>query len=423
MRIFLFLLLFFFSNDIHASNIQNNKECITKYVTIDLNFSGAGNSTCEVISSDHIRISVVPESKESINPSPWYAFRKSKNTKKILVELSYGEYEHRYFPKIKKTNGNWEKINERDILIKNDGKNVLINLYPSKESQYISSQELITEDWYEDWYVTLKENNFLRSKIVGYSVQNRPIKAFFSNENINNPYIFILGRQHPPEVSSVFAIKGFVNELIGNINLSEEFLSKYNIFFVPLMNPDGVENGFWRYNYNKKDLNRDWDNFFQPETNSVKNFLDNLKNRNQPILYIDFHSTYKNIFYISDAQLTNSHPNFLLNWLEKSRLELSKIGYNFSIKESYTKSNKVSKNYFHNKYNIPSMTYEVSDTEERSKITKSSKILARNLITILLNPENKIIDMEERKGFEPSRRLPAYTLSKRAPSTTRPPLQ
>ena len=24
----------------------------------------------------------------------------SKNTKKILVELSYGEYEHRYFPKI-----------------------------------------------------------------------------------------------------------------------------------------------------------------------------------------------------------------------------------------------------------------------------------------------------------------------------------
>jgi murein tripeptide amidase MpaA len=247
---------------------------------------------------------------------------------------------------------------------------------------------LITEDWYEDWYKILKKSKFLKSRIIGYSVQNRPIKAFFSNENINNPYIFILGRQHPPEVSSVFAIKGFVNELIGNIDLSEKFLLKYNIFFVPLMNPDGVENGFWRYNYNKKDLNRDWDNFFQPETYSVKNFLDNLKNRNQPILYIDFHSTYKNVFYISDAELKNSEQNFLLNWLEKSRLELSKIGYNFSIKESYTKSNKISKNYFHNKYNIPSMTYEVSDTEERSKITKSSKILARNLITILLDPEN-----------------------------------
>ena len=422
MRVFLFLSLFFVCDYTFASIKQDSQKCTTDLVTIDFNFSGGGNSVCEVISSDHIKILVKPESKDSINPSPWYAFRKSKHIKKILLELDYGEYEHRYFPKIKKINGNWKKIDEIDVLVKNDGKNVLINLYPSKESQYISSQELITKDWYEDWYVTLKENNFLKSKIVGYSVQNRPIKAFFSNENINNPFILILGRQHPPEVSSVFAIKGFVNELIGNINLSEKFLSKYNIFFVPLMNPDGVENGFWRYNYNKKDLNRDWDNFFQPETYSVKNFLDNLKNRNQPILYIDFHSTYKNIFYISDAQLTNSQPNFLLNWLEKSRLELSSIGYNFSIKESYTKSNKVSKNYFHNKYNIPSMTYEVSDTEERSIITRSSKILARNLITILLNPEDKIIDMAERKGFEPSRRLPVYTLSKRAPSTTRPPL-
>ena len=388
MRVFLFLSLFFVCDYTFASIKEDSQKCTTDLVTIDFNFSGGGNSVCEVISSDHIKILVKPESKDSINPSPWYAFRKSKHIKKILLELDYGEYEHRYFPKIKKINSGWERLNKSDILIKNDGKNVFINFYPSREAQYISSQELITEDWYEDWYKILKKSKFLKSRIIGYSVQNRPIKAFFSNENINNPYIFILGRQHPPEVSSVFAIKSFVNELIGNINLSEEFLSKYNIFFVPLMNPDGVENGFWRYNYNKKDLNRDWDNFFQPETNSVKNFLDNLKNRNQPILYIDFHSTYKNIFYISDAQLTNSHPNFLLNWLEKSRLELSKIGYNFSIKESYTKSNKVSKNYFHNKYNIPSMTYEVSDTEERSKITISSKILARNLITILLDPEN-----------------------------------
>ena len=129
--------------------------CITEYVIIDFNFSGAGNAMCEVISSDHIKISVRPESKDSINPSPWYAFRKSKTTKKILVELSYGEYEHRYFPKIKKINGNWKKIDEIDVLVKNDGKNVLINLYPSKESQYISSQELITEDWYEDWYLSL----------------------------------------------------------------------------------------------------------------------------------------------------------------------------------------------------------------------------------------------------------------------------
>ena len=31
--------------------------------------------------------------------------------------------------------------------------------------------------------------------------------------------------------------------------------------------------------------------------------------------------------------------------------------------------------------------------------------------------------LAEREGFEPSIRFPIYTLSKRAPSTTRPPLQ
>jgi hypothetical protein len=33
------------------------------------------------------------------------------------------------------------------------------------------------------------------------------------------------------------------------------------------------------------------------------------------------------------------------------------------------------------------------------------------------------LEMAERKGFEPLRRFPAYTLSRRAPSTTRPPLR
>ena len=33
-----------------------------------------------------------------------------------------------------------------------------------------------------------------------------------------------------------------------------------------------------------------------------------------------------------------------------------------------------------------------------------------------------LILVADRQGFEPWRRLPAYTLSKRAPSTTRPPV-
>ena len=42
---------------------------------------------------------------------------------------------------------------------------------------------------------------------------------------------------------------------------------------------------------------------------------------------------------------------------------------------------------------------------------------------VKLSTKNKAYLMAERMGFEPMKELPLYTLSKRAPSTTRPPLR
>ena len=50
-----------------------------------------------------------------------------------------------------------------------------------------------------------------------------------------------------------------------------------------------------------------------------------------------------------------------------------------------------------------------------AKTTSPFKVLAA-----ISDDEN---EMAERQGFEPWRRFPAYTLSRRAPSTTRPPLR
>ena len=207
---------------------------------------------------------------------------------------------------------------------------------------------------------------------------------FFVEENTNNPYILILGRQHPPEVTGAIAIKSFVNELISKNDLSERFLDNYNIIFVPLMNPDGVENGYWRYNENKKDLNRDWGIFSQPETKSVNNKLINFKDDKKIEVFIDFHSTYKNIFYISDISESHKLQNFLKNWLNNSKPDLLKIDYDYKIVNSMSPNNGVSKNYIFNTYNIPSVTYEVSDVEDRDKIKKSSSILSKKLMQSLL---------------------------------------
>ena len=386
MRKILFFIIIFFISPLFASNLDKNKECSSDIVKIEFNFPGAGSLSCEVIKSDYIKIYINPEIDDSINPSPWFAIRKSEHSKSIKLELDYKNYTHRYYPKLSKDKKKWTKIDEIFISKKEDGKIVIIDFLPSNQKEYVASQELITDFWYDEWYNELESSGRVKREIIGFSVLRNPIHMFFAEKNTNNPYILILGRQHPPEVTGALAMKSFINELLTENFLTDSFLDRYNILFVPLMNPDGVMNGFWRYNANKKDLNRDWGNFTQPETDAVYKKLIKLSNK-KLVLFIDFHSTFKNIFYISDVLEDSSMKHFLRDWLGDSRDSLSEINYSYEIINSLNKDNGVSKNYIYNKYKIPSVTYEVSDNENRNIIQQSSSVLATNLMKLLLKIE------------------------------------
>lgn len=386
MRKILFFIIIFFISPLFASNPDKNKECSSDIVKIEFNFPGAGSLSCEVIKSDYIKIYINPEIDDSINPSPWFAIRKSEHSKSIKLELDYKNYKHRYYPKLSKDKKKWTKIDEIFISKKEDGKIVIIDFLPSNQKEYVASQELITDFWYDEWYNELESSGRVKREIIGFSVLRNPIHMFFAEKNTNNPYILVLGRQHPPEVTGALAMKSFINELLTENFLTDSFLDRYNILFVPLMNPDGVMNGFWRYNANKKDLNRDWGNFTQPETDAVYKKLIKLSNK-KLVLFIDFHSTFKNIFYISDVLEDSSMKHFLRDWLGDSRDSLSEINYSYEIINSLNKDNGVSKNYIYNKYKIPSVTYEVSDNENRDIIQQSSSVLATNLMKLLLKIE------------------------------------
>ena len=384
MKRILFFIIFFLSNPLHAENPVLNKQCLTSIVLVDFDFPGAGNLSCEIINSQHIKLFINSETDDSINPSPWFAIRKSKHSENIKIELDYGNYNYRYNPKISSDNKAWDNINMLNILKKNNDKILVIDFLPSNKKQYIASQEIITQSWYYNWFNELKETGKVRSETIGFSVLKKPITMFFIETDIKNPYIIILGRQHPPEVTGAFALKGFIDQLVSPSQLSQNFLNQYNIIFVPLMNPDGVDNGHWRYNVNKIDLNRDWGTFSQPETIAVNEKLIRLTANSKLALFIDFHSTYNNIFYISENSSNNLSKFSLENWINNSSSGLLGIGYNFQLINSSNKDNGVSKNYIYNKYNIPSMTYEVSDIEDRKKIKQSSSILATELMKFLV---------------------------------------
>ena len=78
--------------------------------------------------------------------------------------------------------------------------------------------------------------------------------------------------------------------------MAKRFREQFVTFAVPLMNPDGVDNGHWRHNQGGIDLNRDWQNFNQPETSNIKHFLEQKTGEGYDFVFGgDFHSTWDDI--------------------------------------------------------------------------------------------------------------------------------
>ena len=76
------------------------------------------------------------------------------------------------------------------------------------------------------------------------------------NKN-SNQVIILSARVHPGETVSSFMMEGFLKELIGGEYgeyLKEVFLFK----IVPMINPDGVVHGNYRFSASGYDLNRKW---------------------------------------------------------------------------------------------------------------------------------------------------------------------
>ena len=70
---------------------------------------------------------------------------------------------------------------------------------------------------------------------------------------------WLIARQHPGETMAQWWMEGFIETLLDpNQPLSQQLLSRYQIYLVPNMNPDGSAKGHLRTNSIGQDLNRTW---------------------------------------------------------------------------------------------------------------------------------------------------------------------
>ena len=97
--------------------------------------------------------------------------------------------------------------------------------------------------------------NFIKFESLGLSVANLDIPILkISNfypegaKSEGRPIILIIGRQHPGETYSSFIIHGFVNHLLSKTPHCHRLREEFEVWVVPILNPDGVVVGNYRSN-------------------------------------------------------------------------------------------------------------------------------------------------------------------------------
>lgn len=357
--------------------------CEASSFTVLDDFGGARRGSCEVLAKNQVRLRILPEDSGYINPSPWYSFKliPSKHSNAI-VTLEYVGGRHRYIPKISSDGLRWSPIDARRVRISEDRTLATIDVPLAADAVWISAQELITPGIYDTWSDRTARETDAELRLLGLSLAERPIHYLVSNPSARD-VLLLVGRQHPPEVSGAFAFFTFLETLLADSNLAARFRERFQIIAIPLLNPDGVLGGNWRHNLGSTDLNRDWGIFNQPETRLVGELLDSLDAGGIRVrVFLDFHSTDRNVFYTQDQSEPTDPPDFFKAWFAKAAPKLT--DYPFTHEAKPGKRPGAGKNYMYRRYGIPAATYEVGDETDREAARAAAVVFAEALMTQML---------------------------------------
>lgn len=352
-------------------------------------FTGSRLNDCYQ-EDDSTFVALIEPENSPINNSACYAFKVwSNKERKINLKIVYKDGSQRYVPKLSYDGDNWAPI-DSNFYFNDTAKGVgYLTLKVNSDTLWVSGQELILSNYYEKWIDQLSQKPFVKKSVIGKSVNGREINKLEIDEgNDNSDLVCIIGRQHPPEVTGAFGLISFVEKLADNSELSKDFRKKFRVVVIPLVNPDGVDNGHWRHNANGVDLNRDWFAFNQPETRQVKDELMRIINESKSKVkfFIDFHSTQQDIFYIYSKDSTLDFDPIY----ETTRSWFNKIqemfpDYKLSIDESLN-SNKAptSDGWAYNAFNCPALTYELGEETNRNLIRSICSGAAEAMMEVLL---------------------------------------
>ena len=377
----------------NAQDAAGELPCDTGLYEISADHEGARANSCRVVHPRGVILTIDPEDPPPINPSPWFGFHvRAKNANEqgtVVVTLRYSTNRHRYAPRTSVDGVEWALLPERNWLAHEDGR-ATMELKPSEDGLYVSAQENLGLDFYGEWRRRISERfDGLEWRSIGESTAGRPLFAAETAPGAPR-YLLFIGGQHPPEVPGGLMFTAFAERLLEDRSSACDdagsakcaFYSGHSLVFIPNLNPDGVALGHWRHNLDGTDLNRDWGTFAQPETRAVQRLVDSLEAGGSAIaLMLDFHGTWRNVFYVPTLKDSTRPPAFASRWLRLARASGS--AYPFERAPRSSEDTTIAKNYFYRRFGVPAITVETGDDTPRNEIASTGRVLADALITIL----------------------------------------
>ncbi|MEQ8239732.1 MAG: M14 family metallopeptidase [Cyclobacteriaceae bacterium] len=352
-------------------------------VQADNLFDGARLNGFERLNDSIFQVSILPEN-EPINSSPWYAFRiLSSMNKDIYLSFNYGKYLHRYYPKLSKDGKVW--LNADSLAVINDEEGTFEYLRVSLEANrplWVAGQEIITSSDVRQWADKITLNEATKLEVIGKSKLGKDLFVLDIDEGTltAKPMLVVLSRQHPPEVTGYQAMEYFVDELLKNEELSVSFRDRFRVLVFPILNPDGVDMGHWRHGAGGVDLNRDWAAYMQPEVSLVARHIFNESKENKVVFGVDFHSTYKDVFYTNDT--LSAYPDIRQQVFASMERQID----NYKVNEKPSAVTKpVSKSWFYSAFKAEGITYEVGDSTPEEVIELKGRAAARGVMQALLD--------------------------------------
>ena len=361
--------------------------CENDIALIDTHFEAGVFDRCDVRDGSFV-ITIRPEDSKVQVPMPWYAFRATpKRPGNAVVLMGFvGADADRFWPKISHDGVNWGRLPDQAVAVSSDNKRLALRITLTEAPVMIASQRIVATSYYDAASRSLADRPEVAVRLLGRSIQGRPIVVA---ETADKPQaVVLLGRQHPPEVTGALTMQAFVAALLADSELASRFRETFQLIAVPLLNPDGVAAGHWRHNAGKTDLNRDWGPFKQPETRTVRTLLAGLEEHGVALrLMLDFHATRlteTHLFYTQRPEDGDGSAHaFAAGWLDRVRQRLPDLQFDHRPSKSESAN---AKNYFYDRYGIPSITYETGDETDPDWIEAAVPVFAEAMMRELLDP-------------------------------------